>query len=69
MSIDEASKLGAKMFFEEKYGDVVRVVQIANPELPIELMQDDNQEYFAGYGKFLSIELCGGTHVETTDQI
>lgn len=69
MSIEEAGKLGAKMFFEEKYGEQVRVVQIENPPLPTELASDDNQEYFVGYGSFLSIELCGGTHVETTDQI
>ncbi|MDO4713950.1 MAG: hypothetical protein Q4B28_04890 [bacterium] len=69
MSIEAAGKLGAKMFFEEKYGDVVRVVQIVNDELPQEMQHDDNAEYFASYGEVLSIELCGGTHVANTREI
>ena len=68
MAIDDAAKLGAKMFFEEKYGDRVRVVQVENWDFSDDL-DDEAVAYFAGYGKFISIELCGGTHVETTDQI
>ena len=30
MAIDDAAKLGAKMFFEETSGDRVRVVQVEN---------------------------------------
>lgn len=51
----EAEQLGAKMFFEDKYGDVVRVVSIAQTHT-------NNWE-------FLSIELCGGTHVANTKDI
>lgn len=69
MSIEAAGKLGAKMFFEEKYGDVVRVVQVINDELPQEMQHDNNAEYFASYGNLLSVELCGGTHVSNTKEI
>jgi alanyl-tRNA synthetase len=37
MSIDEASKLGAKMFFEDKYGDTVRVVKVWDEEESISM--------------------------------
>lgn len=69
MTIDEASKLWAKMFFEDKYGDVVRVVRIKNTQIPIELQNDDIPSYFASFGEFLSLELCGWTHVENTKDI
>ncbi len=69
MSIEAAGQLGAKMFFEEKYGDVVRVVQVANADLPLEMQHDDNTNHFWSYGKLISVELCGGTHVANTKDI
>lgn len=69
MSINEASKLWAKMFFEDKYWDKVRVVRIKNTQIPIELQNDDIPSYFASFGEFLSLELCWWTHVENTKDI
>lgn len=69
LPIAEASKLWAKMFFEEKYGDIVRVVQIFNKELPQEMQQDDNVEYFKSFWDKLSMEFCVWTHVQNTREI
>ncbi|MBR1672942.1 MAG: alanine--tRNA ligase, partial [Fretibacterium sp.] len=57
---EEAQKLGAKALFEEKYGDVVRVVTVPQGGLPAE-PEDDNRTF--------SMELCGGLHVQATGDI
>lgn len=56
MSLDEAGKLWAKAFFEDKYWTTVRVVQIKN-------------EWWIMNDECISIELCGGTHVTNTKDI
>jgi len=59
MSISEATHKGALAFFEEKYGDQVRVLSMgANKAQGAETGQ-------APY----SVELCGGTHVARTGDI
>jgi alanyl-tRNA synthetase len=54
MSLQEAKDLGAKAFFEDKYGDRVRVVSIHANEWSDPIR---------------SIELCGWTHVPNTAHI
>nr|MCR5347220.1 alanine--tRNA ligase [Fretibacterium sp.] len=51
---EEAQKLGARALFEEKYGEIVRVVSVA-PE--------------SGEKDPFSMELCGGLHVRATGDI
>ncbi|HKL44370.1 MAG TPA: hypothetical protein VJ892_03765 [Candidatus Absconditabacterales bacterium] len=58
MSLEEAQKQGAKAFFEEKYGDTVRVISINT----VPLIKGET-------GGSISTELCGGTHVENTRDI
>ena len=54
-TLDEAKRLGAMALFGEKYGDVVRMVQIG--------------EGGGGGENQYSRELCGGTHVRATAEI
>lgn len=54
MSMSEAEKLWAKMFFQDKYGDKVRVVSISSHN---------------NITKPISIELCWWTHVANTREI
>jgi alanyl-tRNA synthetase len=53
MPKDEALKLGALSFFREKYPDIVKVYFIGSHER----------------GEAVSMELCGGPHVEQTSEI
>jgi alanyl-tRNA synthetase len=54
-TLEEARRLGAMALFGEKYGEVVRMVQIG--------------EGAGGGGNQYSRELCGGTHVRATAEI
>ncbi|HNG97182.1 MAG TPA: hypothetical protein PLW93_02815, partial [Candidatus Absconditabacterales bacterium] len=58
MSFDQATSLGAKAFFEDKYGNIVRTVKISK-------LDDQGQILHDNY----SFELCGGTHVSHTKDI
>jgi alanyl-tRNA synthetase len=55
MPIDEAREMGAMALFGEKYDDEVRVVSMGTAQ--------------QGNNKVFSVELCGGTHVKSTDEI
>ncbi|MGH2861579.1 MAG: alanine--tRNA ligase [Solirubrobacteraceae bacterium] len=55
-TIDEARALGAIALFGEKYGDIVRMVEVGDGGVGDE-------------GRVLSRELCGGTHVRSTAEI
>jgi alanyl-tRNA synthetase len=59
MNIEQALATGAKAFFQDKYGDVVRVVQV-HPADTSSASHDT---------EFTSVELCGGTHVSNTREI
>ncbi|MGA2454322.1 MAG: alanine--tRNA ligase [Solirubrobacteraceae bacterium] len=54
-TLDEAKRLGAMALFGEKYGEVVRMVEVGDGG--------------GGGGNQYSRELCGGTHVRSTAEI
>lgn len=66
MSIDDATKLGAKMFFEDKYWDTVRVVQITSHS---DLSDESEHSEESSFESTISIELCWWTHVTNTKDI
>ncbi|HXB63986.1 MAG TPA: alanine--tRNA ligase [Solirubrobacteraceae bacterium] len=59
-TLEEARRLGAMALFGEKYGDVVRMVQIGDGGSG-GASEGGNHQY--------SRELCGGTHVRATAEI
>ena len=59
MTPDDATRAGALALFGEKYGDDVRVVSMGR--------KGDSGK--GPEGNSYSVELCGGTHVETTGEI
>jgi alanyl-tRNA synthetase len=74
MSYNKAIQAGAKAFFEDKYGDVVRVVKIWSSSWVKwnETKDPENTKNaldFSMWSEWLSIELCGGTHVSNTAHI
>src|SRR5207244_7499640 len=55
---------GALAFFDEKYGEVVRIVEVQRPE-----NGRPHVAALAEHGPIFSKELCGGTHCGTTGEI
>ncbi len=55
-TLEEAKALGAMALFNEKYGDIVRMIEVGDGP-------DDGQR------GLVSRELCGGTHVRATSEI
>jgi len=64
-TLDEARRLGAMALFNEKYGDVVRMVEVGDGGV------GDGWRNGVGGGErdLVSRELCGGTHVRGTAEI
>ncbi len=60
--LDEARRRGAMALFGEKYGDVVRMIEIHGGAVAVGEEDPDA-------GPVFSLELCGGTHVRRTGDI
>lgn len=73
MSYKDATKSGAKAFFEDKYGDTVRVVKVKS-NAAVSLLDKGGARRAEDLGTteaggICSIELCGWTHVTNTKDI
>lgn len=60
MPYQEAISSGAMAFFEEKYGDTVRVLKVG-PQGLAAILEAEERPF--------SVELCGGTHLRATGEI
>lgn len=66
MPYADAVSFGAKAFFEDSYPEIVRVVEVR--QLDSQTVGQSNSPAHQN-PQMLSIELCGGTHVSSTDAI
>jgi len=64
-TLDEARRLGAMALFNEKYGDVVRMVEVGDGGVGA----GGRHGVGGGERDLVSRELCGGTHVRGTAEI
>ncbi|MCA9385928.1 alanine--tRNA ligase [Candidatus Dojkabacteria bacterium] len=63
----EAEKLGAEMEFGAKYGDMVNIYMIVDPSIQVDRKNPDVSSI--PEDKIISIEFCGGPHVENTSEL
>ena len=63
-SYQQAIESGALAFFDEKYGETVRVIEVSRPDREVPHTQAIPADL-----KVFSKELCGGTHLGSTGEI